>query len=1378
MVFMNLIRHSKYPCNYKEKLQFFQSSYFNYYFNNNSLARYYFFYNTNWANGGPHPSNRGYAEDHFLSIDNGHYGLYYSMYNHDSERKSQQVEDERYIVEYLVRESKKLQQYCICENINHIKRSTIIFMKLFNLDVHHNFKLLKKFTNVLLLSTSSFICGTNADHHHHHQVIGQKLHDLINTASSSPFLIHVRNFTTFNPLPKDITLDEEKIFELVNENQPLLEENAKITQIQKQSPAPVQKSDGEDILNVSSDVASSTSLTTSTEIESNDSFEESLLNSQISNILSTYANYSKPEELNIIYPLFQSLKRNDLSLPNIDLYNVVLNSIEKRALDSELSLEAIENKLTTLLTIYQDVLGSGVKPNFETYNIVLSNLLQGSLNCHALLSNNQFYHVEIINKGQEFTQVALELLMSIKNLNHLNLNVLIPNFIKALNLNPSLLNKEIIELLMDHLPTLDSSSSFNNVNEIIKLTNHFTQFNIFNGDSKQIYEYILSLYESYKVKATEKENEFIIYANLIDSLIRNNQFQSASEFLDDILFDYKESLEFHVRPSKEQISLVISTYLNGIINNTKANNVSLLQTYELLTKFNRISYIPDVSVSVYNSLIHKYIQYCNELSVMKDKSELHQQNYKVIGSLYDYVAIRKDYQATPTVQFVKDSNSVCRESLLDKSIDMGDHERVFQLIKEILLKNHLIYDLSIFKKLLNYLYNGVMYNKIDANGEPFNQYYFGLIWNLIETQSIHYEGNSRDLSDFLSEFVNYLIIIPQLPTGTFNVSTVTYYNIQLIMNSLFINRLVDQFDLQKDSVYGLVLISKFLMTFENQDLTTANKILQYQAKLINQFEDSDNHYIELGSNLQEFKVDLINHFKSLINQNLTNDDIELSTTILDACTMSDIKIPYETKAIKNDSLNLNYDLNLSYLLNVSYKAGVAQFIELFNKGYNFSSMTWEIMINYNFINEYLEKNSSIRARDFIERIWASNFNHELKIELMTRLMNIQSDKTNIKIFEILNQNPSLMLNGTEIDNKLLGNLFQMAKESSNVYFKKLISNPEFFDNVYAINSQFTWVDDYLSLLKELEEYQLIIQIVDQFEFNNTVDKEFNQTYFKVIINYLNALLKTRSLQAFNTTFQQTFMQRNQSYLHERELIELLINYNLMIGSNKSIEMINESFIKYANLSTNIRENLALARLINNLKDDKFEDSFKNGGCLTVKEFSIRLLSGDLGQMIQLYNSNQAMLVNKATKSEFIGYIFNTLIEVSESRSNIEKSIIYNKFNTVMKFLQMNQFKSLSSDNLTIIIQLLTKLKSTEVLHFLLMRLLVDNNKKFTNVLNFYFMEVQLLEYKDKLKTLYWLNKAFKYLKDDSTIRSIKQFCKLNSISLPKLTQDEFITSSL
>ncbi|KAK6198818.1 RNase P subunit [Scheffersomyces amazonensis] len=1310
MVFMNLIRHSKYPTNYRDKIQFFQNSYLNHY--TTSLVRYNFFYNRRWDNEGPHPSNPG--ESHFLSIDNGHYGLYYSMYNHDAERKQQQFEDERYILEYLLRESKRFQCTLWCENVSQLKKSTVIFIQQFNLDINHSFDTLKRFLYTSLSSNHSHIKFTKP-------------------YQSQYQFNQVRHFTT-TTTKKDAVTEDAKIIELIDESS---------------APKPTK------------------------------TFEQSLLDTQIAGITQIYSTYTQPEDLNMIYPLYQSLKRNQLTLPNIELYNIVLNSIIKRSLDSEFSLEAIENKLTTLLTIYQDILTSGLKPNHDTYNLILNTLLEGAIDCHNLTSNNQLHYAEIITKRQEFSKIAIDLYSSIMSLDKVDLSLIIPKLVNVLNINPDLLNTEVIETIAKQIKQLEILT-FEDLKSFIKLSSNFTQFNVFEGDSSQllIHDYIKNLYEIYCEYQNKDADEFIIYSLLVESLIHNKQLSLASQFLDDILIDYKKSLSLDNTPSKLQLSNLLSSYLKSIIN---VESDKLFKAHELIKQFNNISYLPDLSVHVYNTLISKYL--C-EIPI----NDINDKHYKIVYELYDFVAIRKDYQDTKTIQFMKEDGYICRELLLNKAIELGDHERIFQILKEILLKNHLIYDIMIFKNVLNYLFNGVLYNRPDD--EPFNHYYYGLVWNLIENQAVHYESNPRDLADYLAEYLQYVIIPPY--SGTVNgievdinrQQQITNYNIQLIMNSLFINKLIDEIDIQRDNMFGLITISKFLMSYnsggdgiendnENHNYsTTMTKIIEFQAKLINQFEDCDNHYLQLGEEVETFRDELINHFSTLM---ITHDQykLELTTSMIEACKLLGISIEDKNKNKKGSLNKSNYNVNLSYLLNVNYKLGINKFIDLFFKGYNFSCMTWEIIINYNFINEYLDRNSHITRREFIKRIWTSNIDHDLKVELMSRLMALRSDKVNIKLIEMLMESEWLisMINGSPIDNKLLGNLFAACQSSENIQFKNLLIKPEFFKLIYSINQDLNWIDEYFSTLSKFERYDIIIELINQYNLNQL---ELSASTFPIYNSYLNALLKTGDMRQFSQVLE-LILSTNTNHLevYRKEIIELLIEYNLIKCINDSYDgrLFLQMYIKYCDLSPTIRQGLSLLKLRDNLNNNKFDDIYSYKPAKSIKELSTRILAQDLGGMNKLYNDNSELLPDHGAKSELVRQLFDQLNKAKNL--GIDNKVIRNKFNTMMKFLQMNKFRHLSFDNLLVAIKLLSNMGANDILNFLIKRFINHNNNQLSSLINFYFMEVDLVESSQQMKLLNWMNGSFYYLNDPVVIEAIGQFCKEKCIKLTEFNETKF-----
>ena len=167
----------------------------------------------------------------------------------------------------------------------------------------------------------------------------------------------------------------------------------------------------------------------------------------------------------------------------------------------------------------------------------------------------------------------------------------------------------------------------------------------------------------------------------------------ASQLLDEILLDYKQSLQFKYRPSKHQISNLIGSFLKAFIMKTN----DLTKGYELLVKFNSVAYLPDLPVRFYNFMITKLAENENDMDAE-------------MWSIYNRVMIRTDYQNMSTMEMVKHNGKACRDVLLSHSLEENDHEHCFQLIKEILVKEHLISDLDTLNKTFHYLYNAMLHN--------------------------------------------------------------------------------------------------------------------------------------------------------------------------------------------------------------------------------------------------------------------------------------------------------------------------------------------------------------------------------------------------------------------------------------------------------------------------------------------------------------------------------------------------------------------------------------------------------------------------------------------------------------------------------------------
>ena len=176
------------------------------------------------------------------------------------------------------------------------------------------------------------------------------------------------------------------------------------------------------------------------------------------------------------------------------MYTILFSNLFlNRSLNSELTLDSIEGKLTVLLTVYQDILAAGIKPN---KNIQYSGncFIKGSLQCLDIPTDNILQYNEIHGKSQEFAQICLELFTSISS--QLDLQALLADLLKLLYNYPKLITPQIIEPFVN-LIQMAKISDKDYYLLILELSKYFTQFDLLSKE--QTYQVIESAYTKYKL---------------------------------------------------------------------------------------------------------------------------------------------------------------------------------------------------------------------------------------------------------------------------------------------------------------------------------------------------------------------------------------------------------------------------------------------------------------------------------------------------------------------------------------------------------------------------------------------------------------------------------------------------------------------------------------------------------------------------------------------------------------------------------------------------------------------------------------------------------------------------------------------------------------
>lgn len=1246
----------------KDKILFFQSSYP--YLHKNGLSLFRKFLNKKWKFDDPHATS-----SQFLFIDTGHYGLYYTVFNHDADRNN-------------LGPAKNFMNFEYVANYRDQVR-TIVYLPYFGnffileakKDILNDINYIKSITKEFL-STLSYV---------------------------KPKLRYIDQRRYFSTKPYN------QITHVVDEYKPQLEE--KINDSNKYI------------------------------LEAEDSpFEEDFLNTQLKNIKSIYLNSKSPDDLNIIYPLYQSIKRNDIQLPDVELYNMVLRSIVERSLDNvEVSVESVESRLTTLMTVYQDLLNANLRPNKDTFNIILESLFKGSsqvLNLASKLDTPPNMCTEALSKCEQYSSLGIELFMSIKNINELDLGSILPSLLTILNNYPSLLKVDLLKKLHSLLSLNINKEEY--YSGLIRLSFYLRQHDIIELD-KETYDFVASIYENYKKACSlfaELDNsEFIVYKYLIQAMIQNGNFPLATKFLDDIIMDYKSSLISSTKPSKSEISELISSYIEALITHSPVSN-SLESAYDLLLKFNNISYIPEMSVSLYNTMINNFIKeyYLLEKKVAEKGVDINAirtkqiSYYNIIWELYNHVSIRKDFQGNSFFISHSSPKSFCRDSILSYSIDLGDNEKVFQLIKEILMKNHIIKDPNTLGKLSYYLYYGTISNGL-------NTQYFELLWNVIEEQSKFYNSSSKNLSNFVADYLKYLIISND------------EYNINLLTNSLMIKECFETFDLQQDNLYVAFSVTKSLIDYvSNYDIKSKEilqKILYYESLIINELENTENHYIDLGEDWNQFKSSLKSSFIHLLKTSQEYKDFSYSIEMKNACELLDVDINHDDS---KDINNSHYNINISHLLNTNYKLGVEKFLKMFREGYTFNKRTWQIIINSNFIIDATTNKINLDIYDFVKRLIKLDFEFKAKEELLVSLIQMKIDKANIQVSKYL-----FDLGLKFESNSIYLNMIEALEISDNIYLREIYYNN--FEKLYQSNKSFHWITPYLMLMEEDQKNDKIISI------SETIGRNFD-LLDPLEIDALAIILQSFINQGKHKDFDNLFKfyfnssdKLNAVLKKSDKLSALLMKYYNLRGN---FDLVLTKFKSFSGRSTEATHEFQFAKYMKCLL---LKTTYPLD-ISTLSEISFALIGNDLNTMNKLYLENSVVI--NSQRENLVEMTLSNLTRVGSTTnfSNMNQ-ILLNKFQNFIRFLMLIKCKSISTDNLVSIIDFLATINAKEILGVLLNKLIFEN--KCTKMINFYLLEVRIFTNNQRIKVLKAMHNSFKKLNDEHSISLIKDFASTNNL---------------
>lgn len=1079
------------------------------------------------------------------------------------------------------------------------------------------------------------------------------------------------------------------------------------------------------------------------EADSDDNFAQAFLSRQIDRILTICKNHTDRSQLNLIYPIYQSLQRNDIDLPSVDAYNIVLKSIRDRSLDSNGTHESIESRLTSLLTVYQDLLSACTRndtllPNAETYNTILPCMFDGAIQSIKLGSEpgvtNHRYSAAL-TKAMDYVQVALNLFLSIKNKEELNVKEYLPQLLECMLVFPHLLTKELCSLIVSYSGlNSDSPGLYRN---IIGISKYFVNPETLGMSKKDLYEFVSSVYANFRQQLqyfpSLAVGEFEVYSVMIEAFLSSGNNSVATKFLDQILMDFKVQTLAGNATDFSKVSGLISTYLEELM--SSETKKGLIASFDLLVRFRSVSYLPEPSANVFNNMINRFISLYlqlefdrlneSEVEVQQRLAEEQTAVYGKIWDLYNYVVVRHDFQLEAHGTSIRRSVS-CRDSLLSLSLDLGDHVKIARLIKEVFAKDHVIGDWNVSKKVCQYLHNGaVTYG---------NAYYQNLLWAVVEQQAKQFTQDSSDLNSFLSEHVNFLLLNNDRAFSA-------------MLNSMMVFNAFEKFRLLTDNAYGLMSVSSFLFTQIQERVlspTDTIKILHYQACLINEFEDPGNHYAKLCEDLQHLKRQASCVFSRLFWT--LGSGVQLTRDTLQACSILGLDNTNTVGALTTG----NFKIDLSVQLYLNKEAGVQAFITYFNRGYSFTDETWESVCTQNFAMDVLEKEAQFLVAEFVSRIGTS----DRAPTHIANLFSLHNDKVSIKVLEtLLNEKYSARISSNEIlsSDGVLTALSCHVSLSDNRHFLGLVARESSL--LYSMNALPCWTATIFQKFNACGMSYVTVDFykhhIDQIALLNIC----NSDVVCLISTISDGLLNTLNLEIAGAMFQRLFSgaTNNKILLHSDGLLACLFNYYIASGAHNTVL---KEFGAIKGRSPELDQLFQFAELLESLEDQHSQCGQVSRSTVIDSEQSLALqilAEPDVLKMRDLYETNSGIVTNKVY---FFDLMVSTLTKAASLLSSPAHERVLSRFEAIVKLCRALDLKELGARSLMKIVNFLATTKNDSLLNIMFNKFVVNNT--LLSTFNFYFLRVKVASAHESFLLLQEFRSAMKLVEDETNLKAIEQ----------------------
>ncbi|AMD21498.1 HER220Cp [Eremothecium sinecaudum] len=591
-------------------------------------------------------------------------------------------------------------------------------------------------------------------------------------------------------------------------------------------------------------------------------------------------------DYNKVNSLYLALKRNG-ALPTLDIFKKVLRSIKLRNLD----FDDLDNRMFQLLNCYHDMVFHKVKPDNESYGIVIGGLLKGCISAFDTKNPN----------GRDFFKIALDLFFACNSKKEriFHRNVL-DRLLLAINIYPGHVQYNTIIDYISSVPSYNLTETY-----------YIAMLNLAKLNKDE--DAIKSFREEFESNLSSSEelmkHKYEVYSMLLSALIETNSIKDAGSLLDTLMMELRESAETNSNPNLENdLSLVLSNFLMSVgLRDPK-------KAYQLWSEFKRLNWVPEFSYEFYLCMLQNSLK-----------------DWDIARKIYGYIFAMKpvfkmkkctvqDYLLYP--HQVEGVISVT----LQTAIQNQDSEVIAKIIEESVVKNF-TFNLDVYPLIFEYL------RQINCPEDYLLRFVVSHS-SLLSAKTVD-NGTFEFLNAFVERYPSQVIL-------------------RKVVDVPFFRKVCESFELSNTHIINYSgFISCFEALWRTpQQLATFCYTLELHAVMVTRLYDPEYSGLEITHPMiQQFQALLVENFKKLVTnyRRMHMDSIKCHPVVAHAVKMVDLPDDVRGYFTHPGDWDKSYPLDLSLLISESVTAGIKEFNRLVADGYTFNFGTYDALIDRKYI---------------------------------------------------------------------------------------------------------------------------------------------------------------------------------------------------------------------------------------------------------------------------------------------------------------------------------------------------------------------------------------------------------------------------------------------